>query len=359
MIKGKFNLKKIAGLFFSLQIIFALALLSLPTSSVLAASTTLPSLQFTPEVSISNSSFNQNASTTVDGSLLARYIITYYNYGLAIVGILATIVLMGAGIIWLTSGGDAGKVSQAKELISGSIVGMAILVCAWIILNTINPNLTQLASITPTVISKVDVTYLTCCDPTTGETKFPIKIVNGKNMAADGSNTIISCKSPAAECTNGDSCVSSGPASWSCGNPSKECGVPGSICAGSCASTPGYYYQSNNSGKACPTNQECCTPYRKINETCGAANMNAKCLTGNLTCPSGYATESSGLDGNKCDTGLTCCRANGNLKNQTCGSVSGAICIENSTLLSCGIGWTHDFSSGNSCGSGLYCCYPN
>jgi hypothetical protein len=87
--------------------------------------------------------------------------------------------------------------------------------------------------------------------------------------------------------------------------------------------------------------------------------MNAKCLTGNLTCPSGYATESSGLDGNKCDTGLTCCRANGNLKNQTCGSVSGAICIENSTLLSCGIGWTHDFSSGNSCGSGLYCCYPN
>jgi hypothetical protein len=38
----------------------------------------------------------------MESDLLARYIIAIFNYALAIDAILATIVLMGAGIVWLT-----------------------------------------------------------------------------------------------------------------------------------------------------------------------------------------------------------------------------------------------------------------
>jgi hypothetical protein len=333
MIKGKFNLKKITGLFFILQIIFALALLSLPTSSILAADAPSVPLQFTPQVTIPNSSFNQGSPTTVNGSLLARYILTYYNYGLAIVGILATIVLMGAGVIWLTSGGDAGKVSQAKELISGSIVGMAILVCAWIILNTINPNLTQLASISPTVIGKVDVAYLNCCDPTTGIAKFPIKIVNGKNMAADGSNVIISCKAPASACAATETCTLNTLNKYSCFADKWSC---------SCkvATTLGHttYCQDNMAQQDCNSwckDKSSFMGMYQYEATIKSAATN-QCYGDNLI----YLKPGA-----------------------TCGSKPGATCRDKGNLLSdalrCPDGSSHDFTGGGDtdCGPGYFCCY--
>ncbi|MFA5154864.1 MAG: pilin [Patescibacteria group bacterium] len=100
------------------------------------------------------------ASTTVgsykDGvmtsSLLARYVKAIYDYGLAVAGILATLVLMGGGVLWLISGGNESRITQAKELIAGSITGLVILFCSWIILNTINPDLLKMKVITTQVI---------------------------------------------------------------------------------------------------------------------------------------------------------------------------------------------------------------
>ena len=74
-------------------------------------------------------------------SYIARMVKGFYDYGLGIGGILAAIVLMAAGIIWLTSGGSSEKISQAKSLIAGSITGLFLLFCSWMILKTINPYL--------------------------------------------------------------------------------------------------------------------------------------------------------------------------------------------------------------------------
>lgn len=122
------------------------------------------SLNFTPEVGIPGSEFQDGKSINVgqyiatdskmSSDLLARYIQAIYNYGLAIVAILAAIVLMGGGLLWLTSGGDNGRISKAKEMIIGSISGLVILFCAWIILNTVNPALLELKSIDTIVIVK-------------------------------------------------------------------------------------------------------------------------------------------------------------------------------------------------------------
>ena len=79
---------------------------------------------------------------------LSQYISGIYNYAISIVGILAAIVLMAGGVLWLVSGGDSARISRAKELIIGSVSGLIILMASYLILFQINPNLVSLKSIT-------------------------------------------------------------------------------------------------------------------------------------------------------------------------------------------------------------------
>jgi len=92
-------------------------------------------------------------ANNLDGSFvcqipwLSQYILAIYNYGLSVAGILAAIVLMAGGLLWLVSAGDASKITQAKELIAGSVTGLIILASSYIILIQINPELVQLAPV--------------------------------------------------------------------------------------------------------------------------------------------------------------------------------------------------------------------
>ncbi len=142
-----------------LQLSMAFALAAWPTGASAATS----SLQYEPQIQIPNSVFS-TTSVTVTGDMLAQYIQAFYNYGMAVVGILAAIVLMAGGILWLTSSGDAGKVGQAKELIIGSIVGTGILFSSWIILNTVNPELLKLKTIN--TIELKEASFTSCCQYT-------------------------------------------------------------------------------------------------------------------------------------------------------------------------------------------------
>ena len=97
-------------------------------------------LTFRPQVGLPG--FESNIVMEKDDtSYIAKMVQAFYNYGLSIGGILAAIVLMVGGVIWLTSAGSSDKVSQAKGLIMGSISGLILLFGAWIVLNTINPDL--------------------------------------------------------------------------------------------------------------------------------------------------------------------------------------------------------------------------
>lgn len=152
-------------IFFSLQMALTIALIAQPKLS--AAQEDPASLQFTPQISIPGGDLSGDVGSydkktgRMNSDLLAKYIQAIYNYGMGIVGILAAVVLMGGGIVWLTSGGSAEKVGQAKELIFGSIIGMVLLLGSWIILNTVNPDLLKLKTISLTVIKKVN---LVCCE---------------------------------------------------------------------------------------------------------------------------------------------------------------------------------------------------
>ncbi|MDD3711727.1 MAG: C39 family peptidase [Patescibacteria group bacterium] len=88
---------------------------------------------------------------------IAIYIHAIYNYLLGIGGVLAAIVLMVAGVLWLVSAGNASRVTQAKNLITGSITGLLILFTSYIILYQINPNLIGLKYIELETIDFYDI----------------------------------------------------------------------------------------------------------------------------------------------------------------------------------------------------------
>ncbi len=78
---------------------------------------------------------------------IGEYIIGFYDYALAVAGILAAMVMLAGGVFWLISGGDATKVTTAKELIGGSITGIIILSISYLLLNVVNPDLTKIKPI--------------------------------------------------------------------------------------------------------------------------------------------------------------------------------------------------------------------
>ena len=137
---------------------------------------------------------------------LGEYITGVYNYGLSIAGILAAIVLMAGGVLWLVSGGDASKVKQAQELIVGSIVGLIILAGAYVILTVINPNLTAFQPISLNTIQDPEPVssegnpnnVMTCSDCKALSSPIPYKDGSMVNTSLDAKLLIAYNKSAAA-----------------------------------------------------------------------------------------------------------------------------------------------------------------
>lgn len=97
---------------------------------------------------------------------LAEYISGVYDYGLLIGGILAAIMIMAGGLIWLTSGGDVSKVANAKKILTGSITGLVLLFSSFLILQTINPDLVKKKALDIKGPQKVQNNYFrtSCCE---------------------------------------------------------------------------------------------------------------------------------------------------------------------------------------------------
>lgn len=75
---------------------------------------------------------------------LPQQIGNFYQWALGIGGLVALGVLIFGGILYTVSAGNASRQDDAKQWITGSLVGLIILFGSWFILNTINPNLTKL-----------------------------------------------------------------------------------------------------------------------------------------------------------------------------------------------------------------------
>ncbi len=124
--------KKILMVSFMLLLFFNI--FSLPVSA---------GIKFTPQIAIG--SFVGDME--IDSDSIGKYIMEVYKYLIGIVGILATVVMMIGGVIWITSGGNASLVGNAKAWISGALMGLVLALSSYTLLHTINPDLVSIKNL--------------------------------------------------------------------------------------------------------------------------------------------------------------------------------------------------------------------
>lgn len=74
--------------------------------------------------------------SNIDGSFpthLGEYVSRIVNVLLIIAAIASFVYLVLGGLQWITAGGDKGKIEEARNRITGALVGLAITAAAWAI----------------------------------------------------------------------------------------------------------------------------------------------------------------------------------------------------------------------------------
>jgi len=78
---------------------------------------------------------------STDGSNLPAYVTAVYRTAMVVIVLCALFMLSVGGFMYLTSAGNTAAMSTAKGVIFDSIIGLVIALVAWLLLNTINPDL--------------------------------------------------------------------------------------------------------------------------------------------------------------------------------------------------------------------------
>lgn len=68
------------------------------------------------------------ATTPQDPRVFVARII---NIAISFLGIIFTVLTVYAGFQWMTSGGDSGKIDNAKKRLSAGIIGLVIVLASW------------------------------------------------------------------------------------------------------------------------------------------------------------------------------------------------------------------------------------
>lgn len=98
----------------------------------------IPGLTFTPAT-------REGGVVTVP--FLAQYINAAYRYAVSVILVIAIIMVVWGGFRFLLGSASVGNISKAKEVIRDAVVGMLLVIGAYIILQTVNPATTELRSL--------------------------------------------------------------------------------------------------------------------------------------------------------------------------------------------------------------------
>ncbi|KKP59441.1 MAG: hypothetical protein UR53_C0002G0055 [Candidatus Magasanikbacteria bacterium GW2011_GWC2_34_16] len=121
---------------------------------------------------------------------LGDFIKTNYNYAIGIAAILAVIMIIVAGVQWVTSGGNSESISSSKKRIGGALIGLFIAYMSYVILNTINPALVGLRLPQVWLIRESKVAPEYCSDLPKG-TLFAFAADNGLQVNAAASSDAV------------------------------------------------------------------------------------------------------------------------------------------------------------------------
>jgi hypothetical protein len=151
--------------------------------------------------------------TTTCIPVLSVYIVAIYNFALTAIGVIALGALVYGGFRYVASAGNPTALSDAKDQMSSALLGLILLFCSWLILNTINPELVLLGepqAYQHSCTNKTDcteqkcingrcnMTYVTCADtpaciantPAWVKNQECIEGTNGKGFCAEKPSVI-------------------------------------------------------------------------------------------------------------------------------------------------------------------------
>ncbi|MBN1326132.1 TrbC/VirB2 family protein [Candidatus Falkowbacteria bacterium] len=139
---------------------------------------------------------------------IGQYIKALYVFGSAVVVVLAIVMIMASGVQWITSGGDSGKISKAKEGIIKALIGLIIALFAVFILQLVSPGAVD--------FSPLALETVVCCKSGT-EYKLVssnecIKIGDQVDMTLCGSSTITPSTQDCAAFQTPETCIA--PCVW-------------------------------------------------------------------------------------------------------------------------------------------------
>jgi len=130
-------------------LIFVISLIVLIATPVLASNST--QIKFIPSTTIPGSNFVAGSAIDINSGSLGQYILAIYNYGIGLVAVLAVVMIMFGGYKWIFAAGNASSIGSAKSTIISALVGLALALGSYLLLNTINPALTTFEPLyTPT-----------------------------------------------------------------------------------------------------------------------------------------------------------------------------------------------------------------
>ena len=166
---------KILIIFFLIIFIFQLACLLFLTLAPSVSQAADPAT-FKPQVQIPGmdqadafGAPDSKGAYAIPGSTasIAKYIRVIYKYAIGIVGILAAVVLMIGGVMWIVAGGSATRIGEAKAWIGASLTGLLLALMSYLILATVNPALVDFKTtpVTPVTPLESIVTTQGCCVP--------------------------------------------------------------------------------------------------------------------------------------------------------------------------------------------------
>lgn len=87
------------------------------------------------------------ALSTIDVPWIANYVTGVYRYAVSIAGMLAGVMFVVGGFQYLTAGGDASRVSKGRDRITDAVIGLSLVLGAYLMLLTVNPDLVSITSL--------------------------------------------------------------------------------------------------------------------------------------------------------------------------------------------------------------------
>ncbi len=97
--------------------------------------------QITEENRLQLSVFPNETSGLTDFRI---YVSNFYLFSIGASILIAVMMMMIGGVIWLTSAGNPGRISTAKEYIINALIGVVLLLGAYTIIQAVNPKLVNL-----------------------------------------------------------------------------------------------------------------------------------------------------------------------------------------------------------------------